>query len=134
MNMARIGLAILLSGFAGSLADWFFAGVLFHDKYAAHPEIWRKGLVTGEGKSVAWSVLLGFVTCGTFVTACPAFDVHGLAAAFRFAATIWLMVPLPLLITNALFVKMHPLNVGAHIVGWLVKLAFCALAVGFLLP
>ena len=24
-----------------SLADWLFAGVLFHDRYQTHPEVWR---------------------------------------------------------------------------------------------
>jgi hypothetical protein len=42
------------------------------------------------------------------------------------------MVPLPLLITNALFIKLHPLTVVAHALGWLVKLLVAAAAVGWL--
>jgi hypothetical protein len=47
-----MALAILLSGLAVSMTDWFFFGVLFHDKYLAYPEIWRP-LPGGEGSSPA---------------------------------------------------------------------------------
>jgi hypothetical protein len=131
LSPSHIALAILLSGLAVSMTDWFFFGVLFHDKYLAHPEIWRPG-PGGEGKAVVWSILLGFVTCGAFVVACSSFQVRGYAAAAGFAVAIWAIVPLPLLITNALFIKLHPLTVVAHALGWLVKLLVAAAAVAWL--
>lgn len=131
MSSGHVALAILLSGLAVCLTDWFFFGVLFHDKYLAYPEIWRQA-PGGEGKAVLWSILLGFVTCGAFVVACSAFHVRGYAAATGLAAAIWAMVPLPLLIANALFIKLHPLTVVAHALGWLVKLLVAAAAVGWL--
>jgi hypothetical protein len=129
LTLSRMALAIFLSGLAVSMTDWLFFGVLFHDKYLAYPEIWRQA-PGGEGKAVLWSILLGFVTCGAFVVACSAFHVRGYAAATGLAAAIWAMVPLPLLITNALFIKLHPLTVVAHALGWLVKLLVAAAAVG----
>ena len=131
MSSGHVALAILLSGLAVCLTDWLFFGVLFHDKYLAYPETWRQA-AGGEGKAVFWSILLGFVTCGAFVVACSAFHVRGYAAATGLAAAIWAMVPLPLLITNALFIKLHPLTVVAHALGWLVKLLVAAAAVGWL--
>jgi hypothetical protein len=134
MHFGRIALAILFSGFAASMTDWFFGGVLFHEKYLAYPEIWRRRSgEPGEGGAIAWSILLGFLTCGAFVLACSAFHVHGCGAAILLAAVIWLIAPLPMLITNALFIKMHPLTVVAHALGWLVKLSLAATAVGWLL-
>jgi hypothetical protein len=124
-----MALAIFLSGLAVSMTDWLFFGVLFHDQYLAYPEIWRQA-PGGEGQAVFWSILLGFVTCGAFVVACSAFHVRGYAAATGLAAAIWAMVPLPLLIANALFIKLHPLTVVAHALGWLVKLLVAAAAVG----
>ena len=133
MTLGRMALAIFLSGLVVSMTDWFFFGVLFHDKYLAYPEIWRGSVAgAGEGKAVVWSILLGFVTCGAFIVACSAFQVRGHAAAASLAAAIWGMVPLPLLITNALFIKLHPLTVVAHALGWLVKLLVAAAAVAWL--
>jgi hypothetical protein len=128
----HIALAILLSGFVTSMTDWFFAGVLFHDKYLAYPEIWRRTVAgSGETKSVAWSIVLGFVTCGAFVLACIEFKMHGYGAALRFAGLVFLIAPLPLVVTNSLFIKMHPLTVVSHSLGWIVKLCVAALAVGW---
>lgn len=136
ISIGRIVAAILVSGVASSLTDWFFGGVLFHGKYMAHPEIWRRtpgSKSSGEGQAVAWSILLGFVTCAVFVIACLIFQIPGYVPAMEFAAFVWLMAPLPLLIVNALFIKMHPLTVVAHALGWLAKLLLAGAAVGWLL-
>jgi hypothetical protein len=81
-----------------------------------------------EGKAVAWSILLGFVTCGAFVFACAALQ----APPILFAVAVWLMAPLPIVISNALFIKLHPLTVVAHALGWLAKLLVAAGAVAWL--
>ena len=133
MSPGRMALAIFLSGLAVSVTDWFFFGVLFHSKYLAYPEIWRQA-PGGEGKAVLWSILLGFVTCGAFVVTCSAFQMRGYAAAAGLAVAIWVIAPLPMLITTALFIKLHPLTVVAHALGWLVKLLVAAAAVGWLAP
>ena len=129
MSPSHIALAILLSGLAVSMTDWFFFGVLFHDKYLAYPETWRGSVAGGaEGKAVAWSILLGFVTCGAFVFACAA--LH--APPILFAVAVWLMAPLPIVTSNALFIKLHPRTVVAHALGWLAKLLVAAGAVAWL--
>ena len=54
--------AIAVAGTVGSLTDWLFMGVLFHDAYSRYPEVWREGV--REGKSYAARLLLagaGFV-------------------------------------------------------------------------
>lgn len=126
MNTGHIALAVVLSGIAISFTDWVFGGVLFHAKYAAHPEIWRR-LGGPETAAIIGSTLLGFVTCGAFVAAAPAFHIAGIRQTLEFAVVVWLIAPLPLLITNALWIKMHPLVVFAHSLGWLAKL--CVVAV-----
>ena len=127
--MGHIMLAILLSGVAATMTDWFFGGVLFHDKYLAYPEVWRWiGNKSAEVTAVGWSVVLGFVTCTAFILTYYAFHVHGYAAAVRLAFAVWLIAPLPLLITNSLFIKMHPLTVVAHSLGWVVKLVLAGIA------
>ncbi|HKN36975.1 MAG TPA: hypothetical protein VJX16_27330 [Terriglobales bacterium] len=127
--MGHVALAILVSGVAATMTDWFFGGVLFHDKYLAYPEVWRRvGDAAGERRAIVWSVVLGFLTCGVFVLTYSSFQVHGYVAAIRFALAVWLIAPLPLLITNSLFIKMHPLTVVAHSLGWMVKLLLAGIA------
>jgi hypothetical protein len=133
MTPGQFALATLLSGLAASMTDWVFFGVLFHDKMLLYPEVWRTP-GSGEGKKVAVSILLGFVTCGGFVFTCSAFQVHGYSSALEFAALIWVLAPLVIVVTNALFIKLHPLTVVAHSLGWLVKLLLAAAAVGWFLP
>src|SRR5437879_9973393 len=93
--MGHVALAILVSGVAATMTDWFFGGVLFHDKYLAYPEVWRRvGDAAGERRAIVWSVVLGFLTCGVFVLTYSSFQVHGYVAAIRFALAVWLIAPL----------------------------------------
>jgi hypothetical protein len=123
-------LAVLLSGFVFSLTDWVFGGILFHHKYSAYPEIWRLAPGKSEASSVIGSVALGFLTAAAFVAACLVFSIHGYQASFELAGICWLMVPVPLLITNGLWIEMHPLIVFSHSLGWLAKLCVAALVAG----
>lgn len=134
-SSTRVALAIVLSAFVASFTDWFFGGTLFHSKYMAYPEVWRSqpGDRAGENRAITWAMILGLLTSIGFVCACLAFGISGYAHAFEFAALIWLAVPLPLLITNALFMKIHPLTVVSHSLGWLARLLIVGAAVGWLL-
>ena len=133
MNWKHFLLAILAASIASSFTDWLFAGVLFHDKYLAYPEVWRKELRKDDTGAITWSMILGLLTSAAFMAACIVFNIHGYRSTLEFAALVWLMVPLPLTITNALFIKLHPLIVVSHSLGWLAKLAVAALAAGWLL-
>jgi hypothetical protein len=82
MNISHIVFAILFSGFAASMTDWFFGGILFHRKYLVYPEIWRRRAgQPGEGAAIAWSILLGFLTCAAFILTCSVFRVRGYSAS-----------------------------------------------------
>jgi hypothetical protein len=133
MNWKHFLLAVLAAGVASSFTDWLFAGVLFHDKYFAYPEVWRQKLRQDDTGAITWSMILGLLTSAAFMATCVVFNIHGYRSTLEFAALVWLMVPLPLTITNALFIKLHPLIVVSHSLGWLAKLALAALAAGWLL-
>jgi hypothetical protein len=45
------------------------------------------------------------------------------------ALAIWLVGPLPLLIVNGLFIKLHSAITASYSLGWLVKLVVAAVAV-----
>jgi hypothetical protein len=121
-------LAVLCAGLASAMTDWFFAGILFHEKYKAYPEVWRNSGGKGENIAVAWSIVLGFFTCAMFIYAVWAFDIIGWHKALLFSVLIWASVAVPLLITNALFIKLHPLVVTSNALSWLVKLMLAASA------
>ena len=133
MDWKHFVLAVIAAAIAGSLADWPFAGVLFHDKYLAYPEVWRPNLKQNDAGPIAGSIFLGLLTFAAFMAACVMFNIHGYRSYLEFAVLLWVMVPLPLTITNALFIKLHPLIVVSHSLGWLAKLVIASVAAGWLL-
>ena len=118
--------ASILGAVLGSLADWVFAGVLFHGRYQRHPEVWRTG--GSETLRIGAAQLLCLVTSVGFVALAVTLDQVDFAGALKLAAMIWLIAPLPTLVTNALFIKIDPLVTASHVIGWLVKLLLIAAA------
>ena len=111
--------ATLLGGVLGSLADWLFAGVLFHSRYQVYPEVWRAG---NERMRIVGAQILAFVTAAAFVALAVKLHQTDISGALKLAAMIWLIGPLPLLLGNALFIKLDNLVTASHAAGWLVKL------------
>jgi len=120
--------AAVVSIILTSLSDWLFGGILFHTKYRTYPEIWRNpGGGKGENQAVTWSVLLGVLSCVVFIYLTVWLNALSWERALGLAVGVWLLAPLPLLVTNALFIKLHPLNTLSNALGWLVKLLICAI-------
>jgi hypothetical protein len=134
MHWTRFLLAVIVSGLGASITDWLFMGVLFHDKYLETPEIWRSKPGQPEVANIIASTMIGFVSCAAFLYLCywtGALTVH--YASFRMAVLAWLVAPLPLIFTNALWIKMNPLLALSHSLGWLARFAVTALVAGWLL-
>ena len=123
--------ATLAGAVLGSLADWLFAGILFHDRYNVYPEVWRGG--SERGRIVA-AQALALVTAGAFVALAAKLGQTDMAGALKLAAMIWLIAPLPLLLANALFIKIDHLVTASHAAGWLAKLLLIAAATAWFLP
>jgi hypothetical protein len=122
--------AALVGALLGSLADWLFAGILFHDRYHLTPETWRVG---EQKKRIAGAQAMALVTAAAFVAL--AWKVHqtDLRGALKLGAIIWLIGPLPMLITNALFIRIDNKVTASHAVGWLVKLLLIGAATAWFL-
>jgi hypothetical protein len=129
MNWTRFLLILIGTGTATSLTDWFFAGDWLHRRYT-YPEIWRHG---NEGRAIALTSPLPFLTCGVFAAVTAWLDLHSIAAAVKLAAAVWLIGPLPLILANAAFMKLHRVFVASYATGWLVKLMIVAVFSGWLL-
>ena len=133
MNWIRVALTVLAGGIVASLTDWLFMGDWLYKRYNQYPEIWRHPHGQGEMKAIAWSAPLPFVTCAVFTLLCARLNFHSYSATVKLALAIWLVGPLPLLITNALFIKLHSAITASYSLGWLVKLVVAAVAVTLIL-
>jgi hypothetical protein len=134
MDTLRYLIALIAASIAMSFSDWYFMGVLFHGKNLAHPEVWRRPEGgKGESLAVAWSTLLGIGTAAVFLYLASWLGLAGSLSALVLAFGIWLLAPLPLIVTNALFIKIHFLNTLAMALGWLIRLFICALAAWLIL-
>ena len=129
MNWMRLIAIILGSGVVSSLTDWIFAGDWIHRRFT-YPEIWRQG---AEAKSIALTSPLPFLTCGVFAYTAARLGIHSVPAALEFAGQVWMIGPLPLILTNAAFMKLHRVFVASYVTGWLIKLSIGAIAVGWFL-
>jgi hypothetical protein len=129
MDLHLIG-AILLGALLGSLADWLFAGFLFHERYKRYPEVWREG---GERNRIIASQALALVTSAAFVLLASKLHQTDARGALKLAAMVWAIGPLPLLVVNALWVKLDPVVTASHAAGWLAKLLLIAGVTAWLL-
>jgi hypothetical protein len=129
MSWVRVVAIVLGAGIASSLTDWFFAGDWIHRRYS-YPEIWRQG---AEGRAIALSSPLPFLTCGVFTYVCVRLGLHSLPDAIKLGLAVWLIGPLPLILTNAAFMKLHRVFAASYAIGWLMKLLIVAAAVGWFL-
>jgi hypothetical protein len=111
--------AALAGAVLGSLADWLFAGLIFHGRYALHPETWRRG---SEGRRIAAAQVLALVSSAAFMLLANKLGQTDLRGNLKLAAMIWAIGPLPLLAANAMFIRIDPLVTASHAAGWLVKL------------
>jgi hypothetical protein len=127
MNWTRFALMVIGAGVVTSLTDWFFAGDWLHRRFT-YPEIWRQGV---ESRAIALTSPLPFLTCGVFAYVDARLGLHSVAGAVKLALSVWLIGPLPLILTNAAFMKLHRVFVASYATGWLVKLAIVAIAAGW---
>ncbi|MGA8539554.1 MAG: hypothetical protein WB566_08635 [Terriglobales bacterium] len=129
MNWARIAAIIVGSGIVSSLTDWFFAGDWLHRRYT-YPEVWRQN---AESRAIALTSPLPFLTCGAFAYVAARLGLHSVSGAVKLAFGVWLIEPLPLILTNAAFMKLHRVFVASFAMGWLFKLGIVAVAIGWFL-
>ncbi len=129
MNWPQFIAIVVGAGIVSSLTDWFFAGDWIHRRYT-YPEIWRKG---AEGRAIALTSPLPFLTCFVFAFVAARLGLHSVSSAVRLAVAVWAIGPLPLILTNAAFMKLHRVFVASYAIGWLVKLIIIAMAVGWFL-
>jgi hypothetical protein len=129
MHWTRLAFVTLGSGLVTSMTDWFFAGDWLHRRFT-YPEVWRQG---SEARAIALTSPLPFLSCLAFAYVAAQLGLNSIPRAMKLAVAIWVIAPLPLILTNAAFMKLHRVFVISYSVSWLVKLAVAAIAVGWFL-
>jgi hypothetical protein len=120
----RFGAAVVVGLVLASLADWLFAGILFHDRYQTHPEVWRinganpRALIAAQVMTIPTVIGLIALMIWTGQIALP--------ASLTLALLIWAVAAAPPIIANGLFIKIDPILTATHTIGWLAKLALVA--------
>ena len=125
MGWMRFVAIVVCTGIVTSLTDWLAAGDWIHRRYT-YPEAWRQG---NEKRAIALTSPLPFLTCGVFAYVAIWLGLHSVASTVKLAIAAWLIGPLPVILTNAAFMKLHRVFVASYSIGWLVKLVIVAAAV-----
>jgi hypothetical protein len=81
----------------------------------------------------SFSIVFPFATCAAFVILTSWLGDRSFASVLRLAFIVWIIGPLPLILTNAAFIKLHRVFVVLYSTGWLVKLVIAAHAAHWLL-
>ena len=110
------------------MTDWLFAGDWLHRRWT-YKEVWR----ANESRAIALTSPLPFLTCAAFAYLAWRLGLHSLASTVRLGVAVWVIGPLPLILTNAAFIKLHRVFVASFALGWLVKLLIAAAAVAWAL-
>ncbi|MGQ0741859.1 MAG: DUF1761 domain-containing protein [Alphaproteobacteria bacterium] len=122
--------AILVAGFLGTLSDWLFMGVLFHERYHRYPEVWwpairEKG---GDKRAIIYSSIVSFLTAAGVVLLCAYTNTATITGGVIVAVLAWLGGPLVVTVTNGLWVKRDPMITVAHSVGHLARMLIAGVA------
>jgi hypothetical protein len=134
MNYAHILFAFTASAILASFTDWYFFGVLFHDRYQTTPGVWKK-YKNKKDEMSSIMICQGYFTMTSllFVIGCSWLGLTALPALLTAAMGIWIMVPVPLLLSNAVYIPMDRRIVFSHSLGWLARFLVTALCVAWLM-
>jgi len=109
------------------MTDWLFMGDLVYKRFDKHPEIWRYPGGQGESRAIALSAALPFLTCAVFDILCLHLHLYTRSSILILALGLWLAVALPMVIANAIWMKITTPIATSFSIGWLVKLFVAAL-------
>jgi hypothetical protein len=132
--MVTLVIIAAVAGVLGSVTDWLFMGVLFHDAYDAHPEIWRPGIRDGSDRgAIIISSGLGFLITGAVIGLCVFAGVHSITGGLAVGVLAWLAGPPVVIVVNGLFMKIDPRITLSHCLGYGARIMLAGLAAGIAL-
>jgi hypothetical protein len=131
MHWLQVLLVVVASSVIASFTDWLFMGVLFHDKYMAHPEVWRGA--SNDTRKIAISQVIGVVSSAAFTVLLAHHTHRYLTHDLVLALVVWLAGAVPITAQNVVWMKLHPLIGVSQAAGWLARFLITAVLAAFLL-
>jgi hypothetical protein len=129
----RFWTVVAVASVIASFTDWLFMGVLFHEKYLQAPEIWRQHPQLSGARRIAYSQILGVVTCAAYLYLCLALDTLTVPSALLVALLVWLAGVVVILGQMVMWMKLHPLIGLSHALGWLIRLVITGLLAAWIM-
>ena len=123
---------ILGAGTLAAFTDWLFMGILFHDAYMLHPEVWWPGVREGkETAPILWSSAIGYAMTLAIFALCALARVHDISSGLAVAAVAWIAGPLSIVVINGFFIRIDPKITFSHSIGYLARFVIAGAAAGF---
>lgn len=142
MALLKLGGALFSIFASACVVDWIFSGSKWaHTYFAAHPEIWRpmksENKEYEEGRVVRLTMLVTLEFAVAFIAAFFLLSPGILFSSTLLRASVvsiglWLVVAVPMAITQHLFIKYHRMSTILMLAGWLIKLFIASLIMSWL--
>lgn len=125
--------AVFAAGTAATFTDWYFMGVLFHDRYQRYPETWWPRQ-KAETMPIVYSSALGYVTAAAVIALCAMAGVDGIWSGLKVAFVAWLAGSFVQVATTHIWVRIDPAVSAAHALGYLARFLIAGAVAGIALP
>jgi hypothetical protein len=129
MNWIRLLEVTVAAGIASTFSDYVLAGDWLHKRFS-YQEVWKSPV---SNWAIAAIAPLPFLTSAAIAALVSSLDVRSIHSAVKLAGIIWLIGPLPLILTNAAYVKLRVFFVASYAFAWLVRLVIPAVLAAKLL-
>jgi hypothetical protein len=126
--------AVFIAGTVATFTDWYFMGVLFHDRYGTYPETWWPRDRSTETKPILYSSALGYVTAAAVIALCAMAGVGDVWGGIKVAVIAWLAGSFVQVATTHIWVRIDPKVSIAHALGYLARFLIAGIAAGIALP
>ncbi|HWA91561.1 MAG TPA: hypothetical protein VG889_16100 [Rhizomicrobium sp.] len=126
--------AVFAAGTVATFTDWYFMGVLFHDRYMRYPETWWPRDKKTETMPILYSSALGYITAAAVIGLCAMAGVDSIVSGLKVAFVAWLAGSAVQVATTQLWMRIDPSVSVAHALGYLARFLLAGLAAGIALP
>ena len=125
--------AVFAAGTISTFTDWYFMGVLHHDRYGRYPETWWPR-DRADTMPILYSSALGYVTAAAVIALCALAGVDGIVSGLKVAFIAWLAGSFVQVATTQIWVRIDPSVSLAHGLGYLARFLIAGIAAGIALP
>jgi hypothetical protein len=125
--------AVFAAGTIASFTDWYFFGVLYHDRYFIFPETWWPREPSNT-KPILYSTALGYITAAAVIALCAMAGVDGIWSGIKVAFIAWLSGAFVQVATTYIWIRIDLRVTIAHAVGYLARFLIAGIAAGIALP